>query len=643
MANQFTESPILEEIQAKISSLKKAQGKPCRDGSSYRIVPIIFRGKKREEGDEIKFAVIDMRGRTPGIGPLLGTGGYAYVRMAYLYDEKNQKVETQPWAMKIVENVKPEIPKCIRRELDCLLSLNLYKVGFAEIDNTYYILQEHLGRDFSKAYKAGEFKSLTFLERAWMSFVSICNLFLIHHKTPSTGPAFIHRDIKPSNFMLSRVSHPKAQEKIVPDVHIIDFSYARENPDDPNVLQKSKIVGTHQYIAPEIRYEKAGLKSDIFSFLSVLRIIYGGDENTDRYDRLTVLNDELKQNRFSNSKTREKYRFSQLDSICTSPFALNDVLKNIDIPEQLQFVVPLLQKVFSRMNNAENYRARPDSEELLIFFTSLTNICLIDQLIKEAKIKWDDVIEQYECHRAKLILIANGWWKDNKKLNLTYYDWLNNSGTVKTILDLHQKGVLNKELVQLITASAPNSPRVYERVDYFLKKSENPQYRFNMVYLFCTNDPAIFEATLKKLTHDPLKFLAKFVNNKELQTTFGEIACEAVKQKIINVLFSRFKGYVDQKKNEEQEHGSDYYSGSCFRPDTCSFSVGQKIKAYELLQDAYRKNNGVSTFFKDENAILRRACKQGKLGNLAQEFVKHLEETKKAYDENMARFSTSAP
>lgn len=133
------------------------------------------------------------------------------------------------------------------------------------------ILREKNLRDF---LETDEFKNLSVAQRLDLILQITFAINVISHETPSTK-ALVHRDIKPENIMVF------LDEKGAIHAQVIDFGLSHLAPDtsqkaaDPH---EKKGGGTRGYIASEVLFKEAGLKSDTFSLAVVVAEILGVED-----------------------------------------------------------------------------------------------------------------------------------------------------------------------------------------------------------------------------------------------------------------------------------------------------------------------------------------------------------------------------
>lgn len=243
------------------------------------------------------------------------------------------------------------------------------------------------GSDLDALCDTSEFQKLNFSQRINLITQISCNLNLLHHNTPATGNAAVHADIKEANIRASIAA------KGATDARIIDFGHSSTMEDDPNKQKNiSSIVGSVGYLATEVANDlKLGLKSDIYSITPVfLRILGVKNPLVNKYKDVNAV---------ANIKTDIQLACRQLEKI---PFDFTDILK--DCPRYLAAVKPLVILFLERMQS-RNYGQRPDSDEVLKFFTTLNNYCkLCEKQGGAAAI--DDVV----IYKAKMFLLAKGLW-----------------------------------------------------------------------------------------------------------------------------------------------------------------------------------------------------------------------------------------
>jgi serine/threonine protein kinase len=193
--------------------------------------------------------------------------------------------------------------------------------------------------------------SLPLLEKLCLINNLALQMNLLHHTTPSSGPAVVHGDIKSENVLFQNKS-----------IGLIDYglSYFLED-DDPNTLNKrmSKNILNPSYFPREACNGYFCIKTDIYLAANVIR----------------------------------------------------SLLKWSELPAQIK---PFVNKFISRClidKGADGYKSRPDSDEFLKFFNTLHLYCYADSLENKINNSEEENITQLKNkYAATLGLLAHNCW-----------------------------------------------------------------------------------------------------------------------------------------------------------------------------------------------------------------------------------------
>jgi|GEM_PF-2605082 len=188
----------------------------------------------------------------------LGTGG-----MGKVYTASHQFL-CRPAALKVMENHKEDLQTCITRfEREVKLSatlthpntITIFDYGFSSDQVFYYAMELLEGYDLNKMVE--KFGPLP-PERVVYILLQVCGALAEAH-----GVGVIHRDLKPSNIFLS------CRGGLYDFVKVLDFGLAKEMGVEAHgdITQKTIILGTPRYLAPECVYDKDKIdpRSDIYT------------------------------------------------------------------------------------------------------------------------------------------------------------------------------------------------------------------------------------------------------------------------------------------------------------------------------------------------------------------------------------------
>lgn len=269
---------------------------------------------------------------------------------------------------------------------------------------------------------------LSFLQKINLINQIVLQLNQLHHDTISTGKAVVHGDIKGSN--INVFIDPESGRS---EAFLIDFGLAFQIEDDANLtrIHPKKIYGNSLYFPIETLEQNFGIKTDLYMLVNVICLILG-DDNPLR-DRQKIINKPFER--------------------ANTPYAIDRII----IPEIVSdiYLKDLICQFLNRMQQ-NNYAQRPDSDEVLQFFTSL-NILL------KTYAKNPEDREGIHCHAAKLVLLAQGTWYKPHELVLTtkqmmrsqkfipkHFDFANYPTICKSIVMYHNvRNLLEQQTPQI--------------------------------------------------------------------------------------------------------------------------------------------------------------------------------------------------
>lgn len=146
--------------------------------------------------------------------------------------------------------------------------------GISSDSRPYFVMEKINGIDLSLLISGAELPFSKKLDVA----IQICKGLSYAHRN-----GVIHRDIKPANIIIDQHGNAK----------ILDFGIAMSNSEKNTSDQKTTVVGTQGYIAPEQKndYAQATIVSDIYSFGMLLRNLFiqnleNEDDLTEKFNKL---------------------------------------------------------------------------------------------------------------------------------------------------------------------------------------------------------------------------------------------------------------------------------------------------------------------------------------------------------------------
>jgi len=328
-----TNQIIIERIIQYMSFLD------CRSALSASKMKLVI---KVGEGKSLSYYVIDY-------GERLGKGSFGEVYKAHKYDlDTNTLDKEHPFAAKIF---KKEVNKeeDLKREVKILRQYYktepLQKIGDEWLVITEYVPGENLQNEKTRS----KLEELTFFQR-----VNLINQLVLGvdrlHQTTFTRSAIIHGDFKPSNVGLE-IDIKRGST----DISIFDFGlsfFPKNNSHSPEQSEGKKTIGNAVYFPVETLGAYFGIKTDIYMLVNLISVILGEERP---WKLKSAIPDT-----FPRCRAKTKYF---LDNLIEFP----TILSNFDLKKA---TIAFLNRMQSN-----KYDERPDSDEVLRFFTTLNLYC----------------------------------------------------------------------------------------------------------------------------------------------------------------------------------------------------------------------------------------------------------------------------
>lgn len=175
----------------------------------------------------------------------LAKGGMAEVYLA-------RDIETeQIVAVKLAHTASGDYYERFRREVRVLATLShkhiLPVLGYGEHELWYYLVSPYIEYGTLRDRLAHGPLSL---KDAHQIFAQLAEALQYAH-----DQGIVHRDIKPSNVLMQDGTH----------VYLADFGLVKEEGVDNNLTLSGYLIGTPEYMAPELAEENASQRSDVYA------------------------------------------------------------------------------------------------------------------------------------------------------------------------------------------------------------------------------------------------------------------------------------------------------------------------------------------------------------------------------------------
>jgi serine/threonine protein kinase len=177
----------------------------------------------------------------------LAKGGMANVFLAHHVESETEQLV----AIKLVHTSTGENCERFRRETQALSTLHhahiLPALAYGEQDSWCYLITPYIENGtLTHQLRQGPLS----LEEATEIFVQMVSALHYAHKQ-----GIVHRDIKSSNVLMRDMHH----------AYLADFGLVKHIGRDSSLTISSLIIGTPEYMAPELAQEEASTRSDIYA------------------------------------------------------------------------------------------------------------------------------------------------------------------------------------------------------------------------------------------------------------------------------------------------------------------------------------------------------------------------------------------
>lgn len=175
----------------------------------------------------------------------LGYGGMSEIYLAY------DELRLRNVALKVVDMAREDHVQRFQREVETLVMLShehivpIYDWGKQD-GHYFYSMPYYAGGSLRDRLGHGPLS----LEEAGSIFEQVASALHYAHER-----GVLHRDIKPSNILFRNER----------SVYLADFGLARQLGQEGGITQTGCLIGTPEYIAPELATEPASQRSDIYA------------------------------------------------------------------------------------------------------------------------------------------------------------------------------------------------------------------------------------------------------------------------------------------------------------------------------------------------------------------------------------------
>ncbi|GEM_PF-7115997 len=374
----------------------------------------------------------------------LGEGSFGAVYKAFPIDVKTGKLlknhndEVKEFILKVLQSKQQDL-KYVQVEADFLKQLYITEDPIQDDAEIYLISEFKEGINFriEANIHHPELDALTFMERLNLINRAILNLNLMHNNTPATGPAFTHSDIKIENIRLSPA---------LGSISFVDFGLVQPVADynNPESLSPiSSVNGSTVNIAPEMKDNVQGTKSDVYALTPIIAFLLGEQDPYKYKD--AAINQYRK-----HIPIHVHYHFP-------------DILDNVsEIPDFSFDIKKLIIKFLYRMQST--YHTRPSSDEILRFFITLEKL----GRLYENKNKDEVNVSDKNCCLAILFLISEGLWKfeiGKKETTLIKGNIISTQEDAKSYADFDFEGQpIKTSIIVLLLASNITDVNFFEMI-----------------------------------------------------------------------------------------------------------------------------------------------------------------------------------
>lgn len=314
----------------------------------------------------------------------IGEGGFARVYKAYDVDHEGC-IETNKPNYALKEMKSGEIDK---KEYD----IQKQYIPTAKIGDKAWLLMPYF--EGKELQEAEELIHCSFSERVELIFGLVMRFNRMHNNSPLSKGVVAHRDIKPSNMLLLPAA---TKTKSIEGIQPIDFGLSNQLNSD----EETAFRGSLPFIAPELFVNSPYdlIKTDIYSLTATLLVILGQIEP--ERSRVKAFSPLMEKAQWDLEEWHQ-----QMYTALKTPFNMEKLSQFNLIPDHYQHDIKRLLISFLNRMQAIDPNARPSSDDVLSFFTSLNVYCKASDKPMAEDFSLGTQKHYLNLHAAKLALLT---------------------------------------------------------------------------------------------------------------------------------------------------------------------------------------------------------------------------------------------